>query len=111
LTIELTPCRGRVTAALIRANLRINPPENNSLTLTRSRVALLKTLFLLEHLPESATYANSHVLGLVLNTLEAICSLMRLTAEKRTLQTRYPIYFVVKNRRPRVAAMAEPWGS
>ena len=103
--------QGRVTAILLRVNLRLNPPENNPLALTRGRVALLKTLFLLEHLPESATYADSHVLGLVLNALEAICSLMRLTAEKPTLQTRYPIYFVVKNRRPRVAALAEPWGS
>jgi len=92
-------------------NLRINPPENNSLALTRGRIALLKTLFLLEHLPEPATSTDSHVLGLVLNVFEGFCPLMRLAAEKQTLQTRYPIYFVVKNRRLRVAAMAEPWGS
>ena len=58
----------RVTAVLVKVNLRINPPENNSLALTRFRVALLKTLFLLEHLPELVNCTNSHVLGLVLNT-------------------------------------------
>jgi hypothetical protein len=46
--------------------------------------------------------------ALYLNVFEDNCPLMRLAAEKWALQTRYPIYFVVKNRRLRVAAMAEP---
>jgi hypothetical protein len=41
-----------------------------------------------------------HVLGLVLNVFEDICPPTRLAADKWTLQTRYPIYFVVKNHRP-----------
>jgi len=66
----------------------------------RSRVQsanLLKTLFLLEHLPELVTCTNSHVLGLVLNVFEVTRLLMRLAADNLALQTRYPIYFVVKH--------------
>ena len=37
--------------------------------------------------------------ALYLNVFEVMCLLMRLAADKWTLQTRYPIYFVVKNHR------------
>ena len=47
LTIKFTPAQGAdVAAVLIRVNLRINPPVNNSLRSRAHRVALLKTLFL-----------------------------------------------------------------
>ena len=62
---------------------------------------------MIEHI-QLAIRANMHVLGLVLNVFEANCRLVRLAADKQALQTRYPIYFVVKNLRRRVAAMAEP---
>jgi hypothetical protein len=51
------------------------------------------------------------MLGLVLNVFEVTRLVMRLTADKSALQTRYPIYFVVKHPCLRVAAPAEPWGS
>ena len=62
---------------------------------------LLKTLFLLEHLPELLTYSNSlHVLGLVCHVFEI---LRRPRASRRTgrhFQSRYPINFVVKHPNP-----------
>jgi hypothetical protein len=41
-----------------------------------------------------------HVLGLVFNVLEVLHRIMRLAADSAALQTRYPINFVVKHRRP-----------
>jgi len=65
---------------------------------------------MIEHLP-SVTCTDVHVLGLVLNAFGTCLPQKRLTADRQRYRVRYPIYFVVKNRRLRVAAMAEPWGS
>jgi hypothetical protein len=65
LTIELIPAQGAESLRSWRKSI-YSPPL--SYGLIRSRIQspyLLKTLFLLEHLPELVTCTNSHVLGLV----------------------------------------------
>jgi hypothetical protein len=80
LTIELTPRREPNRFGPVRINLF----SASEIGLARSRVQspiLLKTLFLLEHLPESLTCSNSlHVLGLVFNTLGVLHAPLRLAA-------------------------------
>ena len=68
--------------------------------LARSRTQsphLLKTLFLLEHLPDPAS-AGSHVLGLVFNVFGVYLAARTPRGGRAALPTRYPIYFVVKHR-------------
>ena len=61
-------------------------------TLTRTS-ALLKTLFIIEHLPELVSLTRN-VLGLVfINVPEVFRLSARLTADIQTLQARYPIHF------------------
>ena len=51
---------------------------------------------MIEHV-QSVTCTNMHVLGLVINVFEDYSRFVRLAADKQALQTRYPIYFVVKH--------------
>ena len=86
LTIELTPAQG---AESLRSCLGDNLFSASESGLAHSRAQsphLLKTLFLLEHLPELVTCSNSHVLGLVFNAFRTYSPLMRLAADKWPFQ-------------------------
>ena len=97
LTIELTPRRQPNRFGPAQEITYFSASETG---LVRSRApspVLLKTLFLLEHLPESVTCTDSHVLGLVFNALGSYPPWMRLAALPSRFQCVYPINFVVKH--------------
>jgi hypothetical protein len=115
LTIELTPRRQPNPFGPAQEITYISASEIGPCMLAHSVSESPKdTLQMIEHLPESVTCTNSHVLGLVFNAFGTCLLLMRLTALTGQFQLRYPINFVVKHqcsffrRRSRALRLMKP---